>query len=91
MVLNSLVICLFARGVYDEEIILQGARRPRREVGRREAQGAGGESAAAEARVETAVRFDPPRSSCRRCTVQTSTGMIDKKACSNVFISILKK
>lgn len=82
MVLNSLVICLFARGVYDEEVILQGL----------DALGLSWDRPRLWAMAEKALLrkyewkklcgFDPAAVKIpeKMYSVQTSTGMIGRKS-----------
>ena len=81
MVLNSLVICLFARGVYDEEIILQGldALGAKWDAGKLRELAA--KALLRKHEWKRLCGFDPAAFVVpeKMYTVQTSTGMIDRE------------
>jgi aldehyde:ferredoxin oxidoreductase len=80
MVLNSLVICLFGRGVYDGEIILQGLSALGLDWDMERLRQFGAERLRAKYRWKKACGFDPKAVTVpeKMFRVRTSTGIIDK-------------
>jgi aldehyde:ferredoxin oxidoreductase len=79
MVLNSLVICLFGRGVYDGEIILQGLSALGLDWDMERLRQFGAERLRAKYRWKKACGFDPKAVTVpeKMFRVRTSTGFID--------------
>ncbi len=81
MVLNSLVICLFARGVYDEEIILQGLDALGAQWDAGKLRELAAKALLRKHEWKRLCGFDPAAFVVpeKMYTVQTSTGMIDRE------------
>jgi len=84
MVLNSLVICLFARGVYDAQIIADGLGTLGLEWTQERLKKFGAETLKAKYRLKKSYGFDPKKITIpeKMFNVRTSTGFIDRQRMS---------
>lgn len=81
MVLNSLVICLFARGVYDPQIIADGLKSLGMDWTPERLKQFGAETLKAKYRLKKSYAFDPRGITIpeKMFNVRTSTGFLDRE------------